>query len=421
MVLHSVSYMRQSVDIGLTSVSPSTTVPDVTVPHAAPASRFADGVSSGDLAAKEKLAARHVQTTCYNPAVELPDSCDTFGYSVPGVFNDRASPSQDVAIMLLPGNQSTSTLFVTANKGALSLLFDFFRTDKVFDCEKKWLRLDGLEQPLEQIEMDCAAPYAMASAMHLCYWLNENPVGSPWPPFAVSFDKNTCLSVIQAIDYLSCDRPKGTARLVQAQLWSTIERELVGAVCDCAKFGIFKDEDGGRMLFVSVADYYHNHTCTPSCGSDGCSNGEVEFDRSKLDQLVDEMNQDISSLPEISPSREKFARYCHRALSPCTSRKDAATTNRLIDKPSTGFSEDSPATYFPTSPRWMEEGFCDGLAHRDDYGYFVTSEADEESPLADALMEMSAERGSNWFVQSRTYTHPHKAGYRITAVALVKS
>ena len=69
----------------------------------------------------------------------------------------------------------------------------------------------------------------------------------------------------------------------------------------------------------------------------------------------------------------------------------------------------------------MEEGFCDGLAHRDDYGYFVTSEADEESPLADALMEMSAERGSNWFVQSRTYTHPHKAGYRITAVALVKS
>ena len=407
-------------DIGLTSVSPSTTVPDVTVPHAAPASRFADGVSSGDLAAKEKLAARHVQTTCYNPAVELPDSCDTFGYSVPGVFNDRASPSQDVAIMLLPGNQSTSTLFVTANKGALSLLFDFFRTDKVFDCEKKWLRLDGLEQPLEQIEMDCAAPYAMASAMHLCYWLNDNPEGSPWPPYTVSFDKNTCLSVIQAIDYLSCDRPKSTARLVQAQLWSTIERELVGAVCDCAKFGIFKDEDGGRMLLVSVADYYCNHTCTSSCGSD-CSNGELEFDSIKFDKLVDEMNQDIASLPENSPLRAKFARCCHRALSPCTSRKDAATANRLIDKPSAGFSEDSPATYFPTSPRWMEEGFCDGLAHRDDYGYFVTSEADEESPLADALMEMSAERGSNWFVQSRTYTHPHKAGYRITAVALVKS
>ena len=420
-VLHSVSYMRQPVDIGLTSVSPSTTVPDVTVPHAAPASRFADGVSSGDLAAKEKLAARHVQTTCYNPAVELPDSCDTFGYSVPGVFNDRASPSQDVAIMLLPGNQSTSTLFVTANKGALSLLFDFFRTDKVFDCEKKWLRLDGLEQPLEQIEMDCAAPYAMASAMHLCYWLNDNPEGSPWPPYTVSFDKNTCLSVIQAIDYLSCDRPEGTARLVQAQLWSTIERELVGAVCDCAKFGIFKDEDGGRMLLVSVADYYCNHTCTSSCGSDCCSDGELEFDSIKFDKLVDEMNQDIASLPENSPLRAKFARCCHRALSPCTSRKDAATANRLIDKPSAGFSEDSPATYFPTSPRWMEEGFCDGLAHRDDYGYFVTSEADEESPLADALMEMSAERGSNWFVQSRTYTHPHKAGYRITAVALVKS
>lgn len=408
-------------DTVLPSVSPSTTVLEATVPRATTASRLADGVSSGGLAAQEKLAARHVQTTCYNPAVELPDSCGTFGYSVSGVFNDRASPSQDVAIILLPGSQSTSTLFVTANKGALSLLFDFFRTDKVFDCEKKWLWLDSLEQPLELIEMDCAAPHAMASAMHLCYWLNQYPEGSPWPQYAVSFDKSDRLSVIQAIDYLSCDRPKSAARLVQAQLWSTIERELVSAVCDCATSGIFKDEDGGRMLFVSVDDYYDTNTCSSSCGSDDCSNGEVVFDRSKLNKLVDEMNQDISSLPESSPSREKFARYCHRALSPCTSRKDAATTNRLIDKPSAGFSEDRPATYFPTSPLWMEEGFCDGLAHRDDYGYFVTSKADEESPLADALMEMSAERGSNWFVQSRTYTHPHKAGYRITAVALVKS
>ena len=409
-------------DIGLASVSPSTTVPDATAPRAASASRFVDCVSGSALAAQERLAARHVQATCYNPTVELPESCSTFAYSVSGVFNDRASPSQDTVIMLLPGNQSTSTLFVTANKGALSLLFDFFRTDKVSDCEKKWLRLDGLEQPLEQIEMDCAAPYAMASAMHLCYWLNENPEGSPWPPYAVSFDRNTCLSVIQAIDYLSCDRPKSTARLVQAQLWSTIERELVGAVCDCATLGIFKDEDGGRMLFVSVTDYYYNHTCTSSCGSNGCSNGEVEFDSIKLDKLVDEMNQDISSLPENSPLRAKFARYCHRALSPCTSRKDAATANRLIDKPSAGFSEDdSPATYFPTSPLWMEVGFCD-VAHRDDYGYFVTSTADEESPLTDTLLEMSVDsRGSNWFVQSRTYTHPHKAGYRITAVALVKS
>ena len=394
---------------------------DLPPPPAAPAasSRPADGV---ELAAQERLTARRIEATCCNPTVELPESCVAFEQFVSGIFNDRASRSQDAVILLSPNDQSAPPLFVSINKGAQSLLFDFFRTDKVFDCNKKWLRLDGQEPPLEQIEMDCAVPYAMASAMHLCYWLNESLEGSPWPPYAVSFDKSTCLSVIQAIDYLSCDRPKSTARLVQAQLWSTIERELVGAVCDCATLGIFKDEDGARMLFVSVTDYYFNHTCTASCGSNGCSNGEVEFDSIQLGKLVDEMNQDISSLPENSPLRAKFARCCYRALSPCTSRKDLATANRLIDKPAAGFSEHSPATYFPTSPLWMEVGFCD-VAHRDDYGYFVTSTADEEISIADTLMELSVEngRGSNWFVQSRTYTHPHKPGYRITAVALVKS
>ena len=407
-------------DIGLTSVSPSTTVPGATVPPATTTSRFADGVSSGDLAAREKLSTRHVEATCYNPAAELSESCVAFKQSVSGTFNDSASRSQDAVILLSTSKQSIPTLFVTANKGALALLFDFFRTGKVFDCEKKWLRLKGLEQPLELIEMSCSAPQAMASAMHLCHWLNECPEGSPWPEYANSLDRSSCLSIIQAVEHLSCDRPKNAARLVQAQLWSTIERELVSTVCDCAVFGIYEDEDGGRMLLLSVLDCYNDNSCSSSC-SDDCSDGEVEFDSIKLGKLVDEMNQNISSLPENSPLRKKFALCCHRALSPCASRKGAAAVNRLIDKPLVELSQDSPAIYFPTSPLWVEEGFCDGLAHRDDYGYFVTSKADEGNPLADALMEISTERCSNWFVQSRTYTHPHKAGYRITSVALVKA
>ena len=408
-------------DVGFVPVSSSSAMPGATAPRDVVSSRFVDGVASSGLAAQERLTARHIEATCHNPFVELPESCVAFEQSVSGAFNDSSSPSQDAVVLLSPGNQSTSTMFVIANKGALSLLFDFFRTDKVFDCEKKWLRLNGLEQPLELIEMDCTAPHAMASAMHLCHWLNECPEGSPWPEYADSFDKSSCLSVIRAIEHLSCERPKNTAGLVQARLWSTIERELVSSVCDCAASGIYEDEDGGRMLLLSVLDCYFDDSCSSSC-SDDCSDGGVEFDSIKLGKLVDEMNQNISSLPENSLLRKKFARCCHRALSPCTSCKGADAVNRLIDKPLVKLSQDSPAIYFSTSPPWMEEAFRDGgrsCSHRNDYGYFVTAEADQEDPITWALTQKTD--GGDWFVQTRTYTHPHKAGYRITSVAFVRS
>ena len=407
-------------NVGLPPPPSSTAVSGAFAPQAAASSRFVDGVAIGDLAVRERLSARHVEATCYNPAAELSESCVAFKQSVSGAFNDSASRSQDAVILLSTSNQSIPTMFVTANKGSLSLLFDFFRTGKVFDCEKKWLRLKDQEPPLELIEMGCSAPHAMASAMHLCHWLNECPEGSPWPEYANSFDKSSCLSVIQAIDHLSCDRPKNAARLVQAQLWSTIERELVSTICDCAVFGIYEDEDGGRMLLLSVIDCYYDDSCTSSC-SDDCSDGEVEFDSIKLGKLVDEMNQNISSLPENSLLRKKFARCCHRALSPCTSHKGAAAVNRLIDKPLVELSQDSPAIYFSTSPPWMEEAFRNGghaCSHREDYGYFVTAEADQEDPITWALTQKTDR--SNSFVQTRTYTHPHKAGYRITSVAWVK-
>ena len=174
------------------------------------------------------------------------------------------------------------------------------------------------------------------------------------------------------------------------------------------------------MLLLSVLDCHYDDSCSSSC-SDDCSDGEVEFDSIKLGKLVDGMNQNISSLPDNSPLRKKFARYCHQALSPCTSRKGAAAVNRLIDKPLVELSQDSPAIYFSTSPPWMEAGFRDGgraCSHREDYGYFVTAEADQEDPITWALTQKTD--ASNWFVQTRTYTHPDKAGYRITSVALVK-
>lgn len=408
-------------NVGLPPPPPlSIDVSGASAPQAVASSGLADGVAIGDLAAPERLSARRVEATCYNPAVQLPESCVAFNQSVSGAFNDSASQSQDAVILLSTSDQSIPTLFVTANKGALSLLFDFFRTGKVFDCEKKWLRLKGQEPPLELIEMGCSAPHAMASAMYLCHWLNECPEGSPWPEYANSFDKSSCLSVIQAIEHLSCDRPKNTARLVQGHLWSTIERELVSTVCDCAVVGVFEDEEGGRMLLLSVLDGYFDESCSSSC-SDDCSDGEVEFDSIKLGKLVDEMNQTISSFPENSPLRKKFARCCHRALSPCTSRKGAAAVNRLIDKPLVELSQDSPAIYFSTSPPWMEEGVRYGsraCSHQEDYGYFVTAEADQEDPITWAFTQKTDR--SNLFVQTRTYTHPDKAGYRITSVALVK-
>ena len=408
-------------NVGLPPPPPlSIVVSGAIAPQAAASSGLVDGVAIGDLAAREGLSARRVEVTCYNPAGELSELCVAFNQSVSGAFNDSASRSQDAVLLLSTSNQSIPALFVTANKGALSLLFDFFRTGKVFDCEKKWLRLKGQEPPLELIEMGCSVPLAMARAMHLCHWLNECPEGSPWPEYADAFDQSSCLSVIQAIEHLSCDRPKNTARLVQAHLWSTIERELVSAVCDCAVFGVYEDEEGGRMLLLSVIDCYFDDSCTSSC-SDDCSDGEVEFDSIKLGKLVDGMNQNISSLPDNSPLRKRFARCCHRALSPCISRKGAAAVNRLIDKPLVEFSQDSPAIYFATSPPWMEAGFCDGgraCSHQEDYGYFITAEADQEDPITWALTQKTD--GSDWFVQTRTYTHPHKAGYRITSVALVK-
>lgn len=392
-------------------------LPPPSAPRGAPAtsSRSADGV---DLTAQERLAARNVEATCCNLAVELPESCVAFDQSVSGTFNDRASPSQDAVILLSP-NESAPTLFVSINKGALSLLLNFFRTDRVFDCEKKWLRLSGLEQPLELIEVDCTEPYVIATAMHLCHWVNDCPEANAWPEYADSFDKRTCLSVIQAIDHLSCDRPGSTAKLVQAQLWSMIERELVSALCDCAVSGIYEDDKGGRMLLLTVFDRNESHTCTSSCTSDACSDGEVKFDSTKLGELVDGMNQDISSFSENSPLRNKLAKCCQRVMSPCTSRKDLAMVDRLIDKLPVEFRHECPATYFSTSPSWMRQAFRDGgCSNMLEYGHFVTSEADQEDPITWAMINKADE--GDWFVQSRTYTHPHKAGYQMISVALVR-
>lgn len=379
---------------------------------AAPAasSRSADGV---DLAAQERLTARHIEATCCNPAVELPESCVAFEQSVSGTFNDRASSSQDAVILLSPNDQSAPTLFVTINKGALSLLCNFFRTDKVFNCEKKWLRLGGLEQPLELIELSCTEPHIIATAMHLCHWVNDCPEADAWPKYADSFDKRTCLSVMQAVDQLSCNRPGSSAQLVQARLWSMVERKLVSALCDCAVSGVFNDDEGGRMLLLTVSDRNEGHT------SNAYSDEEVTFDRYKLDKLVDDMNQDISSLPESSPLRNKLAKCCQRVLAACTSRKDLATADRLIDKLPVEL-RDLPAAYFATSPAWMMQGYHDGgCSHALEYGHLVTAEADQEDPITCAMI--NREDDGDWFVQSRTYTHPHKAGYQMISLALVKS
>lgn len=385
--------------------------PSAVVPAAS--SRSADGV---DLTAQERLTARNVAATCCNPAVELPESCVAFEQSVSGTFNDRTSPSQDAVILLSPEDQSAPALYASINKGALSLLFNFFRTDKVFNCEKKWLRLSG--QELELIEVSCTEPYVIAIAMHLCHWVNDRPEASAWPEYAGSFNKRTCLSVTQAIDRLSCDRPGSTAQLVQARLWSMIERELVSALCDCAVSGIYQDDEGGRMLLLTVFDRNDSHPSTSSCTGDASFDGEVKFDSIKLGKLVDDMNQDISSLPESSPLRNKLAKCCQRVLAACTSRKDLATANRLIDKLPVEF-RDLPAAYFATSPAWMMQGYHDGgCSHALEYGHLVTAEADQEDPITWAMI--NKEDDGDWFVQSRTYTHPHKAGYQMISLALVK-
>ena len=81
--IYSVSVRSSSVNVDAVRVRRS--AGDLDLPlqptAAAPAasSRSADGV---DLAAQERLTARHIEATCCNPAVELPESCVAFEQSV---------------------------------------------------------------------------------------------------------------------------------------------------------------------------------------------------------------------------------------------------------------------------------------------------------------------------------------------------